>query len=67
MSKPKYKMGDRIADSHFTVCGLLTLSNGMHRYFLQCGDSDNTFVGTEEDVEDLIDFILDEIACRHLP
>jgi hypothetical protein len=67
MNPPKYLIGDRIADSHFTVCGLLTLCNGKHRYFLQCGNSDNTFVGTEEEVEDLIDFIAYEIACRHLP
>jgi hypothetical protein len=61
MNKPKYQLGDRIADSPFTVCGSLTLSNGTHRYFIQVADSDNTFVGTEDDIEQAIVLVKNEV------
>jgi hypothetical protein len=54
MNKPKYEIGSRIPDSPFTVCGLLTLSNGSYRYFIQVADTDNTFVGDEFDIDDAI-------------
>lgn len=54
MTEPKYQIGDRFANSPFTVCGVLTLSNGTQRYFIQIGNSDNTFVGNEDDIEQAI-------------
>lgn len=54
MNKPKYQIGDRIDNSPFIVCGVLTLSNGTQRYFIQVANSDNTFVCTEDDIDSAI-------------
>jgi hypothetical protein len=62
MNQPKYQIGDRIPDSPFTVCGLLTLSNGSYRYFIQVANSDNTFVGDESDIEIAIDLVSSVIS-----
>lgn len=66
MTKPKYQIGDRIADSPFTVCGVLTLSNGTQRYFVQCGNSDNTLVGTEDDLEGAIALLISMVKNAFL-
>ncbi|MGL5924063.1 hypothetical protein [Chroococcidiopsis sp.] len=66
MNEPKYQIGDRIANK-FTVHGLLTLSDGSTRYFIRLGDSDNTFVASEDDLDEYLNFLQCEIDCRHLP
>lgn len=58
MNKPKYEIGDRISDTHLTVCGYLRLSNGKYRYYLQIGNSDNTIVVSERDMEFLREYRL---------
>ncbi len=50
MTEPKYQIGDRIAGTEIVVCGLMTTSNGMHRYFLQISP-DNSLVVDEEGIE----------------
>lgn len=60
MTKPKYEIGDRIPGSPFIVRGLVNLKSGGCRYFIQILDSDNTFVGTEEEIERAIALTLNE-------
>ncbi len=50
MNKPKYQIGDRLKGTEIVVCGLMTTSNGMHRYFLQISP-DNSLVVDEEGIE----------------
>ncbi len=47
---PKYQIGDRIPGTEITVCGLMTTSNGMHKYFLQISP-DNSLVVDDENIE----------------
>ena len=46
MTKPKYKIGDRLKYKHkhigLTVRGIMTTTYG-HRYFIQVDDSNNSF------------------------
>lgn len=58
MSQPKYKIGDRLTDINLTVCGYLKLSNGEYRYYLQIGNSDNTLVLNDLDLEFLVEYRL---------
>lgn len=58
MSIPTYQIGDRVSDTHLTICGYLRMNNGEYRYYLQIGDSDNTMVVNERDIECLIEYRL---------
>ena len=49
-TEPKYQIGDRLPGTEIVVCGLMTTSNGMHRYFLQISP-DNSLVVDEEGIE----------------
>ncbi len=57
-TEPKYRIGDalrasrrhRIPGTEIVVCGLMTTSNGMHRYFLQISP-DNSLVVDDENIE----------------
>jgi hypothetical protein len=51
MTDPKYAIGDRLPDTGFIVRGVMTDSNGFHRYFLQI--KDNSIV-IEENALDLV-------------
>lgn len=62
MTKPKYEIGDRLTDINLTVCGYLKLSNGEYRYYLQIGNSDNTLVLNDSDLEFLAQYRLKSIA-----
>jgi hypothetical protein len=39
MNQPKYKIGDRLANSNMIVRGVMTDSKGNHRYFIQMFDN----------------------------
>ena len=54
MTKPKYQIGDRLSDGCLVVRGLAPLTSGEYLYFLQIVGSDNTFVGMESDIADVI-------------
>ena len=58
MNEPKYEIGDRVSDTHLTVCGYLRDRTGEYRYYLQIGDSDNTMVVNERDMEFLAEYRL---------
>ena len=60
MNEPKYEyeIGDRVSDTNLTVCGYLRLSTGEYRYYLQIGDSDNTLVISDRDIEFLAEYRL---------
>ncbi len=49
-NEPKYQIGDRISGTEIVVCGLMTTSNGIHRYFLQISP-DNSLVVDDENIE----------------
>ena len=49
-NKPKYQIGDRIPGTEIVVCGLMTTSTGMHKYFLQISP-DNSLVVDDENIE----------------
>ena len=52
-TEPKYQIGDRLKGTEIVVCGLMTTSRGIHRYFLQVSP-DNSLVVDEEDIETII-------------
>ena len=60
-TKPKYQIGDalrasrrhRISGTEIVVCGLMTTSTRIHRYFLQISP-DSSLVVDEEDIETII-------------
>lgn len=39
MNKPKYQIGDRIECTNFEVCGVMTTSLGVVRYWLRANDN----------------------------
>ena len=43
MNKPKYKIGDRLGETNLIVRGVMTTSDGNHRYYLQVGDTDASY------------------------
>ena len=49
MNKPKYEIGDRLPKTNIFIRGIVNLSNGKQRYFLQAGD--NTFVFEADEIE----------------
>ncbi len=51
MNKPKYEIGDRIRGSNLIVRGVIPLSDGNCRYFLQIDISDNSIVINEDDLD----------------
>ncbi|NJL51350.1 MAG: hypothetical protein HC930_02460 [Hydrococcus sp. SU_1_0] len=57
MTEPKYPLGKRISYSPFIVRGFLILSNGETRYYLQVGNSDNTIVATEVEIDRAIEIV----------
>ena len=50
MTKAKYQIGDCLPGTEIVVCGLMTTSTGIHRYFLQISP-DNSLVVDEEGIE----------------
>ncbi len=52
-TEPKYQIGDRLRRTEIVVCGLMTTSRGIHRYFLQISP-DSSLVVDEEDIETII-------------
>ncbi len=52
-TEPKYQIGDLLQGTEIVVCGLMTTSNGIHRYFLQVSP-DSSLVVDEEDIETII-------------
>lgn len=54
MSKPKYQIGDRIPESELVVRGIAPQKCGEYIYFVQIISSDNLFVGTENDLDDVL-------------
>ena len=52
-TEPKYQIGDLLRGTEIVVCGLMTTSNGIHRYFLQVSP-DSSLVVDEEDIETII-------------
>jgi hypothetical protein len=60
MNKPKYEIGDRIPDSELVVRGIAPQKNGNYLYWIQIIESDNTFVGTEDDIEQTIEIVNNE-------
>ncbi len=53
MTKSKYQIGDRIPGTEIVVCGLMTTSTRIHRYFLQISP-DSSLVVDEEGIEAII-------------
>jgi hypothetical protein len=54
MNEPKYQIGDRIPNSELVVRGIAPQKDGNYVYFVQIVESDNTFVGTEKDIVDVL-------------
>ena len=52
-TEPKYQIGDLLPGTEIVVCGLMTTSTRIHRYFLQVSP-DNSLVVDEEDIETII-------------
>ena len=49
MNEPKYEIGDHLGLTNLIVRGVMTTSEGKHRYYLQVGDTDCTLVINETD------------------
>ncbi len=49
-TEPKYQIGDLLPGTEIVVCGLMTTSTGIHKYFLQISP-DNSLVVDDENIE----------------
>ncbi len=52
-TEPKYQIGDLLPGTEIVVCGLMTTSTRIHRYFLQISP-DSSLVVDEEGIEAII-------------
>ena len=52
MNKPRYQIGDRLENSNMIIRGVMTTSQGIHRYFIQIFD--NSIVLDEMWIEEAI-------------
>jgi hypothetical protein len=67
MEQPKYQIGDRLSEGCLVIRGIAPLSNGEYLYFLQIIGSDNTFIGTESDIADVIAMVKNHVlSLNHL-
>jgi hypothetical protein len=57
MEKPKYQIGDRIPLSQLVVRGIAPQKSGNYLYFVQIVESDNCFVGSEDELEETLSAI----------
>ena len=55
MNQPKYKIGDRLENSNMIIRGVMTTSQGDHRYFIQIFD--NSIVLDEMWISEAIEIV----------
>jgi IS1 family transposase len=63
-NKPKYQIGDRIPQTKLVVRGIAPQKDGNYLYFVQIIESDNTFVGTQNDLTETIEIVNDKIRQK---
>jgi hypothetical protein len=66
MSVPKYQIGDRIPETELVVRGIAPQKSGEYLYFVQVLESDNTFLATQEDIENAIAIVYQKIGKHSL-
>lgn len=63
-NKPKYQIGDIIPQTQLVVRGIAPQKDGNYLYFVQIIESDNTFVGTQNDLTETIEIVNDKIRQK---